>query len=181
MSEAYTKGKTHLPNGIGYDQLSVLDFDAITLGANQVSTTVFVPQALPVNIKIFSLTALLTGTVAGSASVNVCLGTAAENGLGPPDNSLAGVTPPATAAAGNCLFATDQALTMTANTPQIFYPINDGWDIIWPKNGLLGLRVPTGAATTGTLKVTLAVVVYDLKPWRPQPSDSSFAPGANTL
>lgn len=182
MGQQYTTGHVAGGRQVQYGAFFALDFDPITLGANVANTAVQVPQALPFPIKIMAITALLTGTVAGSCSVNLALGTAAEAGVGTPDDSLAGIQPPDVLTNGQTLFAADQALTMTTNTAKTFYAsASNAFDCIWPANGLIGVRIATGAATTGTLKITAAAIAYCRQPWRPYPTDNAWTPNANTM
>jgi len=79
------------------------------------------------------------------------------------------------------LWATDQIIAGTANTCYTFYPVNDGWDIIWPAGNLLTLRSVTGTSALGTqLYVVAWVKCVDLNPANPQPPNA-FYPSLTTL
>lgn len=72
-----------------------------------------------------------------------------------------GIAPPQMGVNGDALFATDQALTSAADTPQEFIPTN--YDGVIEQGTLLTLRVIT-PATVGSitnLKVTLCAVAID--------------------
>lgn len=166
----------HGPNAINYNALSALDFDVVTLSSNQTTATVANIQPLGLAVKIFAVSAVMT-TVNGTApvAINICSGVAAEGGVAPTDPLTLGGVPPAPnqmAQNGQLLFTTDQQLNGSSapvvNTPYVVYPTGGLWDIIWPDNSLLTLRVSAGAAAaSGILKVIAWCVMYDTNPTLP--------------
>lgn len=205
-----TRAKCQGPiDSVGFNGLDVLNFTPVTLAASQNNGTVQAVLFLPTAVKIFRLVAGFdASTVAGSCAVNIVAGTAAEIAnsgatqylaLPIPDTevSLQPVAPnpfaypPAYASAGQRLFLSDQALTMTANTSTILTP-NDSalsgayapttpgntWDALWGPGGqMLTLRTVTGAGASGKLYVALLVKEYD--PTFAKPITTPFNPATD--
>lgn len=176
---AVLRNYDHNPDAARYQAIQAFKFGVLALTASQVSGTVQLREPIPFNMKILSVTALLSGTVAGTCSINFALGTAALAGVGTPDNRLTGTVPPSVATSGQQLFSSNQAVTMTADTvTQIFTGADstaDTWDVIWPTGGELTLRTVTNGAASGNLQVALAIVPIFLHynypdtfhPWSP--------------
>lgn len=168
-----TRGKQRSPTVVQFDSLQTLSFPAITLANNQLITTVAASIALPTNYKFYRLQYVYTSAAAGTANLNIVLGTGAEGAVGTPDNTEAGGTV-TVAPAGAILFAADQALTQTNNTPtQINVPAPN-FDVIWPSNGLLTLRIAGGAAAAGVLQVSLLGKPVDTGTTVPKPINAAF-------
>ena len=160
-----TYEKASTPRSVVYDSLDMPGFDTITVAASQANTAVQALIPLPVNVKVYGA-AIVGGTAtAGVTSFNVVLGAGAETGVPPSDNVESVGYPPTTAAAGNQLFAADQAVTLVANVTQTFGAAVQ--DAVWPKGGVLTLRVVSSAGGAGTLKVVLLTKPYDTKPYLP--------------
>jgi hypothetical protein len=107
--------------------------------------------------------------------VNICSGFVAEGGIGPVDPGPAQGYPPTAAQMaqpGNILFASDQQLNGSsapvANTLYMIYVPAPYFDIIWPPNSAITLRVSSGAsASGGVLYCSLIYKVYDIHPYQP--------------
>jgi hypothetical protein len=173
-----TNKKNRDPHGVGFDGLDVLAFPSVTLAASQANTVVQAITLAPTTYKFLRLMCYLSGAVAGTCSVNVIAGIAAEAGTGIPDTLDNGVNayPRVVAGAGIQLLTADTALTMTTNTvTQIDLPA-DLFDVIW--KGALTLRTATSAGCTGTLYAALLGKQTDINPSRPQGSgtDVNFTP-----
>lgn len=161
-----TRAKSHEAAGVRYDALTALAFPAVTLAINQTNATVQARIPLPTDFKIFRVTALPSGTVAGTCSVNVVLGTGAEGSQGTPDN-IETTGSYTKAAAGNILLSADSAVTMTADTVTQINVDNPHFDVIWPTGGELTLRTVTNGTASGTLQVVLLGKFYDTLPTKP--------------
>lgn len=176
------RGKASFADVLIYDTASNFALPPATLSSNQSNTFVAAGLPLGLNVKILALSLFTPSNFGGNPiSVNLCLDSAAENGMGTPDNSLLGVVPPAVAQPGNCLWAVDQTLTLAQNACATLYPINDGWDIIWPAGHLLTLRVVTGAGALGTTLYAIAWgKIVDINPSAPN-TFNTFIPGPKFL
>jgi hypothetical protein len=153
-----TYGKKHQPESISFDGLVALAFDAITLQASQASTAIQGSIPVPGNFKVFFIGANLTGSPAGTCSINVCAGTAAEAGVGTKDTALT---------TGQQLLASDQALTMTANQNQRFQAAVPDAFLSGSGTLVFTLRTVTNGSAAGTLKVTLYGKFGDPNPTKP--------------
>lgn len=173
------RNKDDDPDAIRYNTLETLQFPAVTLAASQANTVIQALIPIGLNYKIQAVTAVLIGTVAGGVSLNIVSGVGAEAGIGTPDNRLLGVVPPAVTSNGQQLFAADQAMTMTANLVQNFYPATPNWDVIFAA-GLITLRAATAAATTGTLYVSLSACPVNIHYTLPDQAHP-YAPSAAML
>lgn len=171
------RAKDRNKSAIGYGNLMHLGFSTVTLAASQANTTVQARIPLITSVKILGVAVVPSGAVAGTCSFNVVSGIAAENGLPVSDQQLIGIFPSATATNGNQLFAADQAITMTADSVQRFYPTV--FDSIWPGGSELTLRLVTNGSAAGNLQVHLLVVPVDNTP-NTNPS-TAFKPSATTL
>jgi hypothetical protein len=174
-----TNSKARTPHAVVYDALETDNFPPIVLAASQANSVVQSTLVFATTVKIFRLYAFLgSPAVAGTASINLVAGNAAEAGVGIPDTLDNGVAayPRVVAGAGTQLFAADQALTMTASTgTQLDVPA-DLFDVLW--KGALTIRTATAAGTTGTLYVGILYKVTDIIPWTPEGSgtDVNFTP-----
>jgi hypothetical protein len=163
-----TYDKFRFPRAIVYDTLGTLDFDTTTITASMTNAGIAAIYPLPISVKVFGVAICGNTSVAGFTSFNVLLGANAEVAAALPalpDNSEAGYPPTQIAVTGNALFNVDQAATLVANTPQTF--ATSVPDAIWPKGGLLTLRVTTTAGGAGAIKVVLLVKEYDTKIYLP--------------
>jgi len=160
--------KQRHPDSLGYNNLTQISFPAVTLATGQTNATVQARKPLGLNYKIIAVAVTVSGSVAGTCSINVVSGTAAENGVPITDQTPVGIVPSGTAVAGNQLFATDQPITMTADTVTLLYPANDLWDAIWPSGSELTLRTVTNGSAAGLLQVDLVVTPFDNHPTQPE-------------
>lgn len=144
------QGKNHSPAVVDFDGLSFLEFDPVTVTINQVSTTVQDSQPLPCQCKVIAAVAMYKSGAAGTCSINVVAGTAAEGGVGTKDTL---------AVSGTQMFSSDQAMTITNNTPQVFLPAV--WDTLYPTNLPLTLRIVSNGSGAGVLKVRLFLKPID--------------------
>lgn len=176
-----TRAKDHgsMQTAFPFDSLETLQFSPISLTANQANSVVQERIFLPTAVKIYRVIAGFGSApgVAGTCSINIVAGTAAETGTLPtPDTDYAGqpAYPPAYASAGQSLFLADQVLTMTADTATVLtpnaaagsgYPANTpgkAWDALWGPGGAeITLRTVTNGAAAGRLYVALLVKYYD--------------------
>jgi hypothetical protein len=150
-----TAGKNHRPKEIDFDTLTALSFDPITLAFTQATTAIQATIPVPCNFKIFYIATALTGSVAGTCSVNVVAGVGAEGAATAADTI---------AVSGNKVI-TDAALTMTTNTVQRFQATN--FDGIYPTTLPLTVRTLTNGSAAGTLKVTVIGKYVDPNPSKP--------------
>ena len=74
------RSKNHTPDSLVFSALIPIQFDPITLAASEASSTVAARFPLPVGVKIIGLAAQLTGSLAGSCSVNIVDGEPAYEG-----------------------------------------------------------------------------------------------------
>jgi len=203
MSATYARD--HDINSVGFDKLIQIDFPVITLAATQVSGTIQARRAIATCYKIYRVIAALSGSVAGTASINIAMGTAALTGTLPiPDTGYAGqptsgntpdnAYPPAYATNGQQLFYAARAITMTADAPTVITP-NDAaptsgsgayaigtpgfaYDSLWgPGGSLLTVRLVTNGSAAGTLNVSLLVKPYD--PFYNKPVLTGFNPATD--
>lgn len=173
-----TKTKQHDISSIGFDGLDQFQFPAVTLGNNMLNSSVNGIFVLGTPIKIYRVIAYMSGSPAGTCSINLVVGVAAESGVTPtPDTDYAGQPtpgsyPPAFGTAGQQLFPTDQAVTMTTNVSTVLTPTSTapspagapgfGWDAIFgPGGSILTLRIATNASGAGTLYVAVLYKEYD--------------------
>lgn len=171
-----TKKKAHNLRSLQYDALQFVPFDLVTLGASMANTAVQARLPLPANCKVMAVAAVLGGSPAGTCSFNIVVGSAAEGSLPTLDNldnPQAGPTP--IAASGAVLFAADQALTMSADAVQMFYPPN--FDAVLGAGTELTVRCATNASGAGTLKVMVALKPYDIKAYSPK--ITTFSPATD--
>lgn len=124
--------------------MQTIPFDTVTLSASLVNTNIQAYALLPTNFKCYGVVANLFNSPAGTVSINVVFGPAAEGSLGTKDTQAVG---------GTIMLGTDFALTVTANTPQVIIP--DVWDTIYGPTLPLTLRVVTNSSGAGKLKVAL--------------------------
>jgi hypothetical protein len=186
---AKTVAKQDSSDALVYDSLDYSTFPAVTLTSNQVTGTIAATIPCALATKIFGITAVLT-TYNGSAPINlnICSGFAGEGGVGPIDPGPAQGYPPTAAQMaqpGNILFSSDVGINGTSapvvNTVYTIYAVNGLWDIIWPPNSAITLRVSTGAAANASvLVVSLLYKVIDIHPYQPNGA-IPFAPLATIL
>jgi len=139
-------------------------------GGNGIPTTAASTPGGPASLSVTAFAPTMSGGVAAGA-LPVLANT---------DSTRAGITPPNTAVVGQALFATDQAITLSAaavEQAQPFYP--DQYDAIFPKNASLTLRLTTNGAAAGSLAIALFVQVVDQHPEKAyragwQPTLSSY-------
>lgn len=168
-----TIGKNHEAFGLRYDTLETLHTFSTTVTASLTTASVVDRWPVATACKIMGVSVNTTAASPDAISAfNICMGTGAESGEGQPDNSQSGTVPPTVAAAGNCVFSSagapaDVAVTMAADTPQYFGVPPPGFEVIWPQNALLTLRVASGSGGTGAIQVTVLGKYYDIIPWRP--------------
>ena len=137
-----------------YNGGSVVTFVDSTAGTggNGITTTAAASPGGPASLNVTAYAATMCGGAAAGA-LPVIANT---------DSTRAGITPPNTAVIGQALFAADQAIAMTPELVQPFYPVQ--YDAIFPKNASLTLRLTTSSAAAGTLSVALLVQLVDQHP-----------------
>jgi hypothetical protein len=179
-----TLARQHFGRNVGFDGLDGFQFPAVTLGATMLNSAVNGIFVLTTAVKIYRVIGYLSGSPAGTCSINIVSGIAAETGVTPtPDTDYTGQPtpgsyPPAYGTAGQSLFPLDQALTMTTNVSTVLTPTavatspagapGNGWDAIWGPGGtILTLRCATNGSGAGTLYVTVLYKEYDPFPSRP--------------
>src|ERR1700687_656367 len=186
-----TTNKAHRDGCIVYDALSVLSFPGYTPGGSVANSVIAARLPLMVAMKFYAVViSCASGTTV--TAFNVIRDTAADasptNPIGTNDNSATytltgnvltgGGYPPTVAATGTAFFAADQAVTIVAGVPQSFFFPN--YDVIWPQNALLTLRlVASGAA--GLVQVNLLGKPYDIQPQRPSGETAGFAPSTDIV
>lgn len=155
-----TYGKKHQPESLTFDAFDSLAFPSVTLAASQANTTVQAAIPIPTNFKIFYIVALLTGSLAGTCSINVVAGTAGEAGVGTKDTALTN---------GQQVLSLDTALTMTANqTQRIQASVPDSYFSNATANASIAtLRTVTNGSAAGTLLVWLLGKYEDPNPTKP--------------
>jgi hypothetical protein len=135
-----TRAKQHDISSVGFDCLDYIKFPSVTLSSTTQNNTVIAGRIyLPTAVKILRVIAGISGSVAGTVSLNIVSGTAAEVAnsgatkylsMPIPDTDYANqptspgavAYPPAYATAGQKLFLADQALTITADTATVLTP-----------------------------------------------------------
>jgi hypothetical protein len=188
-----TSGKDHGSSkaiALGSELQSLVFDTAVTLAGAQANSVVASQLVLIAPIKIYRVVALITGAPAGTCSINVVMGTAAESGFTPmPDSDIIGANPthpPPYAANGEQLFKVDRAITMTAayattvltpGGPNVANPApgytatsqpGRVYDCIWgPAGSVLTLRCTANSSAAGTLRVRLGVKYVDTIPQQP--------------
>lgn len=183
-----TRSKQHFLNVAQYDGLDSFQFQPVTLANNMVSTAIQGIWVLPTSAKIYKAIAYMSGSPAGTCSINLVSGIAAElatqfASLPIPDTEYGGqpvapgaaAYPPAYATAGQKLFLSDQPVTMTTNVATVltasdsaasgaYAPGTPGnaWDGLWgPAGSIITLRCVTNASGAGTLTVAVLYKLYD--------------------
>lgn len=172
------RGKDRRSKELVYGGLQALDFSTFNLAASVANTAIQARFPLVSNWKIGQVAVVLGGTAAGTCSFNIVAGEAAEGSTMVDDTSdfgapgFAGFT--VNSANGTKMFASDQALTMTAGLVQIFTPAYP--DGIWGSNELTVRIVTNGSATSSE---NLTVVMYgcpaDISPTKPMAGASAFS------
>ena len=174
--------KARMSSSLCYSSFMHIPFATVTLAASQTSATVQAQTASLLNMKIVGFTAIMTGSPAGTCSVQVVLGTGAVGSVAVPNyqGTVAGQYPEDKYVTAGQSLASPTAITMTANTVTSFYN-NVSLDSVWPAAGLITLRTITNGAAAGTLKIDLIVVPVDQNPMSPEQYNQTFVPAANTI
>jgi len=173
-----TTAKQRRPKEVGYDTLTPLAFDQITVAASQANTAVQARIPLGLDFKCLRATVVPGGAIAGLTSFNVVVGSAAESGTAPDDTSdyaNGGVW--TKAAAGNKMFSSDEAVTNTADLLQTFTPTNP--DAIYAQGTELTLRIVSTAGGAGTLQGILWGKFVDTQPTKPMAAAHGFNPATD--
>src|ERR1700683_670877 len=193
-------------NGFPFNTADYIKFPSVTLsGTTQNNSVVAGRIFLPTAVKIYRVIAGISGSVAGTCSLNVILGPGAKAStqyliVPIPDTEYARqpishgtvAYPPAYAAAGQALFLADQALTITADTATVLTPEDSAltgayaantpgkaYDSIWGPGGAeVTLRLPCSGAT-GLVEVGLLVKYYDPTGDSSKPILSGFDPATS--
>jgi hypothetical protein len=204
-----TRGKTRDPASVTFDSLVQLgEFPIVTLSSTTQNNTVIAGRIwLPTACKIMRVIAGLAGSVAGTVSLNIVSGVAAEvansgatkylsvpipdtDYTNQPTSPGAAAYPPAYATAGQKLFLADQALTITAEVATVLTPSDNAasgayaastpgsaYDSLWGPGGAEVTLRLPCAGATGTVKVYLFGKWYD--PAFTKPVLSSFNPAVD--
>ena len=195
------KETDRMNHGFRTNAISVESFAAVaSVAASTVSTTIQARKLLPVAVKIGVVSIYFTAITAltGTHAFNIVVGEGAETGtVGPADQTDVSGTPYAIgatvasgyAAAGNQLWAVDQAITATAGVGAPLYQpalatvtvgsggvlrfVPDVPDTIYPAGTVLTLRavVPAASAITN-FNVSFESVC--LIPVKTQPSNGQY-------
>ncbi|MDE2100961.1 MAG: hypothetical protein KGL39_27190, partial [Patescibacteria group bacterium] len=117
-------GKDRRSKEVVYGALQALDFATFNLAANVANTSIQARFPLLSNWQIGQVAVVLGGTAAGTCSFNIVAGESAEGSTMVDDTSDFGPTAKWTInnTGGTLMFATDQAITMTAGLVQAFTP-----------------------------------------------------------
>lgn len=207
-----TRAKAQGPiDAVGFNGLVPLQFPLLTLAASQANSVVQGILVLPTAVKIYRVVSAFDGsTVAGTCSVNVVAGSAAEiansgatqyTAMPIPDTQVAlqpvapntVAYPPAYASAGQRLFLNDQALTMTAYTATVLTP-NDSavsgayapttpgntWDAIWGPGGQI-LTLRTVTNGSASGKISVKLLVKFYDPNYSKPVLTPFNPATDIV
>lgn len=159
--------KVRHPDSLGYNELTHIgSFSVPAIPASAANTAIQGRFPIPLNFKIVAVAVVVHGGAAGTVSFNIASGTGAEIGVGPSDTTPVGVVPSQTAGNGNTIFASDNAITMTNDLVQTFYP--DNIDVIYPSNSQLTLRLATNGAAAGALDVTMYGTPFDNNTTNPE-------------
>lgn len=195
------KETDRMNHGFRTNALAIDSFAAIaSVAASTVSTTILARKLLPVATKIGVVSIYFTAITAltGTHLFNIVVGEGAETGtVGPADQTDISGTPYAIgasvasgyAAAGNAVFAVDQAITVAAGIGAPLYQpalaavtvgtggvlrfVPDVPDTIYPAGTVLTLRAVVPAASSITNFITSFEYVV-LIPVKTQPSNNQF-------
>lgn len=161
------------PRAVLFGALQHIDYDIVTLAINQTNATVQALLLLPFACKVPLVTVMADSAASGVTAFNIVLGNAAEAGALVTDNSDQYGSYALNTTAGLSLFQNggntapaDKAVALVAYTPQTF--ATSVPDAVFPQNTVLSLRLVTGGAITGKVKVALGIVPVDVKPMNPQ-------------
>lgn len=163
-----TRGKDRNPKEVVYGALTELDFDTITVGASQASTTVQARFPLGLDFKCLRVAVVPGAGIANLTSFNIVVGEAAEGALSADDVSDYGDKGGQyvfNSTSGTKMFNADKAVTNTAGLTQTFTP--DVPEAIYQQGTEMTLRIVSAAGGAGTLKVVMYGRFIDTKPTRP--------------
>ncbi|MGH7745051.1 MAG: hypothetical protein ACREQ5_09665 [Candidatus Dormibacteria bacterium] len=175
-----TRGKIRYPKELVYDTLETMSFVPViqTTAGAIVNTTVLAVLPLASAFKVAKVAVSVYGTVAGTAAINIVVGSNPENGAGIADTYDTGVL--TVAPSQTTVFNVDQALTMTSGSTQIYTPTVP--EVIYPSGMSLTLRMTASSAFTGSIQVSLYGKFTDVNPTDPQAStNAGGAPHSYTL
>jgi len=187
MGQTVAKAQNN-PKAFPLNDSLTLPFPVVTLSSTTQNNSVIAARLwLPTCVKIYRVVAGMSGSLAGTCSLNVVAGIAAEvstqyASLPIPETDYAGqpispntqAYPPAYATSGQKLFLADQALTVAENPATVLTPSDSAatgayapntpgmaYDALWGPGGAeLTLRLPC-TGFTGNVAVTLFCKSYD--------------------
>ena len=179
-------------DAVGFNSLAELSFPSVVLsGTTQNNGVVAARLWVPTTVKIYRVIAGIFGSVAGTVSLNVVAGEAAEVpntgatqflSMPIPDTDYAQqpiapntqAYPPAYATAGQKLFLADRALTITNGVATVLTPDDSAasgayapttpgkaYDGLWGPGGTELTLRLPSSGATGTVQVRLLVKYYD--------------------
>ena len=169
-----------MSSSLCYGRYIHIPFATVTLAASQTSTTVQALTASLLNLKIVGFTATITGSPAGTCSVQVVLGPGAVGSVAVPNYQGAPTYPEDKYVTTGQTLSNPVAITMTANAVTAYYN-NVNLDSVWPAATAITLRTITNGSAAGTLKVDLICVPVDQNPMSPEQYNETFVPAANTI
>ena len=171
------KAKTHNPTSLNTDCMAGIPFDNVAGPVTAPANTAV--QARAFNgypVQIYRV-ALNVSAITAPVSFNIVLNNAAESGITPVacqfDVTGTFASP---GAAGTQLFATDQVIAATADTPQIFNIPGPAFDAVYPTGTLFTLRL-AGAGSVTNLKCVLKGKYIDTN--LTKPVNATFNPGTD--
>ena len=170
--------KDRRTKSVVYGALTPLDFSTFNLAASIASTAIQARFPLASNWQIGQVSVVLGGTAAGTCSFNIVAGEGAEGSTMVDDTSDFSSTTPGVwtinSASGTTMFASDQALTMTAGLVQTFTPAFPNG--IWGSCELT-VRIVTNSSATASENLT--VVLWgrpvDIHPTAPMNTAVNFS------
>lgn len=174
--------KARMSSSLCYSSFMQIPFETVALSASQTSATVQTQIPTLLNMKIVGWTAVMTGSPAGTCSVQLVLGTGAAGSPAVPNyqGTVAGQYPEdAYVTAGQTLSA-PSAITMSAGSVTKYYNASN-LDSVWPSGSLITLRTVTNGSAAGNLHLHLIVVPVDQNPMSPEQYNKTFVPAANTI
>ena len=172
--------KARMSSSLCYSGFMYLPFTSVALTANQTSATVQSRIPTILNYKIVGWAAVVEGSVAGTCSVQVVLGTGAAGSPAVPNYQGAPTYPEDKVVTAGQTLSDPTPITMTADAVTTYYnTIN--LDSVWPYSSLITLRTITNGTASGTLRLHLIAVPVDQNPMSPEQYNETFVPAYNTI
>lgn len=175
-------GKQRSSSSVGYDSFMVHTI-SLDLAASQTINDIASRIPLLLNEKVVGISAVVSGSVAGTCAINFAYGSGNPVAVAAPANqgTVVGQYPEdKQAVATNKMFSANQVITMTANTVTRIYN-TAGLDVVWPAGAELTLRAVTNGSAAGHLDLLVYVVPVDQHPNAPAQYALPFSAIANNL